>query len=149
LVAFDGASYPLELFVPGSPDDGGHHARQEYEDEAHEKGSKLERTIRTGGGNAFKTRSHAVWYVICEMLRHGVPDSAIVSTLLDKNNRISDHIYDQKDKDPRKYAKKQIAEAKAQIQPKEEPLPEILDAGDDVELPPARGWLLGNIFARR
>ena len=63
-------------------------------------------------------------------------------------NRIPDHIYDQKDKDPRKYAEKQIAEAKTQTQPKQEPLPEVLDAGDDVELPPARGWLFGNIFAR-
>jgi RecA-family ATPase len=83
------------------------------------------------------------------MLRRKAPDSAIISTLLDKNNRISDHIYDQKDKDPRKYVEKQIAEAKAQTQPKQEPLPEILDAGDDLELPPPRGWLFGNIFARK
>jgi AAA domain len=154
LLSFNGASYPLELFPqpeqskPGSPEDGGQHARQEYRDEAHEGENKLEWTIRTGGGNTFETRSHAVWYVICEMLRRKAPDSPIISTLLDKNNRISDHIYDQKDKDPRKYVDKQIAEAKAQTQPKQEPLPEVLDAGDDVELPPARGWLFGNIFAR-
>jgi len=74
------------------------------------------------------------------MLRLGVPKSAIISTLIDKNNRISDHIYDQKDKDPRKYAEKQIAEAKAQTQPKQEPLPEVLDAGDDVELPRVDGF---------
>ena len=92
---------------------------------------------------------NAVWYVICEMLRHGVPDSAIVSTLLDKNNKISDHIYDQQGKDPRKYAEKQVAEGKAEIQAKKEPLPEILDAGDDAQLPPPREWLYGNIFARK
>src|SRR5262249_11427533 len=153
-ISFNEASYPLELFPqpeqskPGSPEDGGQHARQENRDEAHEGESKLERTIRTGG-SGFETRSHAVWYVICAMLRHGVPHSAIVSTLLDKNNKISDHTYEPKDKDSRKYAEKQIAEAKAKIQPKEEPLTEVLGAGDDVELPPARGWLLGNIFARR
>jgi hypothetical protein len=32
LLAFNGASYPLELFVAGTPDDGGHHARQEHAD---------------------------------------------------------------------------------------------------------------------
>jgi hypothetical protein len=32
LLAFNGATYPLELFVPGTPDDGGHHARQEHAD---------------------------------------------------------------------------------------------------------------------
>src|SRR5262249_42790677 len=149
LLSFNGAAYSLETFPlpeqskPGSPDDAGQHARQENRDEAHEGEDKLEWTIRTGGGNAFETRSHAVWYVICEKLRRKIPDSVIVSTLLDKNNRISDHIYDQKDKDPRKYVEKQIAEAKAQTQPKQEPLPEVLDAGDDVELPPARGWLFG------
>src|SRR5215471_11528846 len=153
LLSFNGASYPLDAFPqpeqnkPGSPEDGGQHERQR-DDEAHDKGEdKLDHTIRTGG-KGFETRSHAVWYVICEMLRRKVPDSAIISTLLDKNNRISDHVYDQKDKDPRKYVEKQIAEAKAQTQPKQEPLPEVLDASDDVELPPARGWLLGNIFAR-
>src|SRR5262245_3762307 len=100
LLAFNGASYPLDAFPqpeqnkPGSPEDGGQHERQR-DDEAYDKGEdKLDHTIRTGG-KGFETRSHAVWYVICEMLRHGVPDNAIVSTLLDKNNRISDHIYDQ------------------------------------------------------
>src|SRR5262249_22911547 len=93
LLAFNGANYPLDAFPlpeqskPGSPEDGGQHARQENREEAHEGESKLERTIRTGGGSAFETRSHAVWYVINEMLRGGVPHSAIVSTLLDKHNR--------------------------------------------------------------
>src|SRR5262249_53568195 len=100
LLSFNGASYPLELFPqpeqskPGRTEDAGQHARQEYRDEAHEGENKLEWTIRTGGGNTFETRSHAVWYVICEMLRRKPPDSAIISTLLDKNNRISHHIYD-------------------------------------------------------
>ena len=72
LISFNGATYPLELFPqpeqskPGSPEDGGQHARQEYRDEAHEGENKLEWTIRTGG-SGFETRSHAVWYVICEM----------------------------------------------------------------------------------
>jgi hypothetical protein len=95
MLAFNGASYSLDAFPlpeqnkPGSPEDGGQHARQEYRDEAHEGEDKLEWTIRTGGGNTFETRSHAVWYVICEMLRRKAPDSAIISTLLDRNKGTS------------------------------------------------------------
>ena len=33
LLAFNGGGYPLELFVPGTPEDGGHHARQQEHDE--------------------------------------------------------------------------------------------------------------------
>ena len=90
---------------PGSPADGGHHARQNDEEE------KLEHTIREGeGGNWKGDRSRAVWYVINEMLRRGSPTSTIISTLLDRNNKISAHVYDQAD--PRKYIEKQIAEAR-------------------------------------
>jgi hypothetical protein len=32
---------------------------------------------------------------------------------------------------------------------KPRPLPVILDAGDDLELPPPRAWLLGNVFRRK
>jgi hypothetical protein len=32
---------------------------------------------------------------------------------------------------------------------KNRPLPVVFDAGDDLKLPPAREWLLGNIFCRR
>jgi hypothetical protein len=49
LLEFNGASYPLDAFVPGSPEDGGHHARQEHEDDADGvEGDKLERIIRLG-----------------------------------------------------------------------------------------------------
>ena len=47
LIQFNGASYPLEAFPPpeqtkpGSPEDGGHHARQEHDDR-----DELEWTIR-------------------------------------------------------------------------------------------------------
>jgi hypothetical protein len=43
------------------------------------------------------------------MLRRGSPTSTIISTLLDRNNKISAHVYDQAD--PRRYIEKQIAEA--------------------------------------
>ena len=57
--------------------------------------------------------------MICELLRRGTPPNAIVSILLDRANRISDHIYDQAH--PRTYAERQVAEARAknpQAQPK-------------------------------
>jgi len=121
LLAFNETRYPLEVFVPGSPDDGGHHARQETEDDhagqqAHEGEDKLERIIRLGENSEFKSdRSDAVWWVINEMLRRGYVDRAIVSTLLDHANKISAHVYDQKH--PRQYAERQVAKAKEKVKP--------------------------------
>src|SRR6516165_9595365 len=40
-------------------------------------------------------RSRAVWFVVCAMLRRGDSPQVIVATLLDRNNKISEHIYDQ------------------------------------------------------
>src|SRR5262249_20160643 len=60
LLSINGASYPLESFPlpeqskPGSPEDGGHHARQR-EDEVHQEGDKLERIIRNGESGEFKS----------------------------------------------------------------------------------------------
>jgi hypothetical protein len=111
LIWFNGASYDLHAFPlpeptgPGTPDDGGHHAKDNDNEE------KLERIIRDGpGAGEFESRSHAVWYVINELLRCGCPDRAILSTILSRSNKISDHVYDQKD--PADYAKKQLAKAK-------------------------------------
>jgi hypothetical protein len=122
LISFNDASYSFDAFPPpqseqrepGSPEDGGHHARQE--DQADE--DKLERIIRLGENGEFKgDRSAAVWYVVCEMLRRGSVGSAIVSTLLDRANKISAHIYEQKQ--PRTYAERQVAKAKERIKPTE------------------------------
>jgi hypothetical protein len=87
------------------------------------------------------------------LLRRGFPDRVIVSTLLDHANKISEHVYDQKGQKPRAYAERQVAKAKQKIGTAPEInvtelLSEILDAGDDVEKPPPRGWLYGNLFAR-
>jgi hypothetical protein len=120
-LSFNGVNYPLDAFVPGTPEDGGHHARQEYpEDRAEE--DKLERTIRHGESGEFDgDRSHAVWWAINEMLRRGYLVDTIVSTLLDRNNKISEHVYDQKY--PRKYAERQVAEARGKIKLPAEPKP--------------------------
>ena len=47
------------------------------------------------------------------MLRRGYVTYTIVSTLLDRNNQISQHVYDQSD--PRAYAERQIAKAKEEF----------------------------------
>jgi hypothetical protein len=122
LISFNGASYSFDAFPPpqseqsepGSPEDGGDHARQE--DQADE--DKLERIICLGENGEFKgDRSAAVWWAVNEMLRRGTLGSAIVSTLLDRANKISAHIYEQKQ--PRTYAERQVAKAKAKIKPTE------------------------------
>jgi AAA domain len=77
-----------------------------------EGGDKLERIIRLGENGEFKgDKSNAVWFVVCEMLRQGYVDTSIVSTLLDRANKISVHVYAQPK--PREYAERQIAKAKA------------------------------------
>jgi hypothetical protein len=121
LIDFNNVSYLLNSFPlpngvgeenrPGTPDDDGHHARQQQDEEEQDR---LEWTIRTGGDyREITKRSHGVWYVVNEMLRQGYLSSTIVSTLLDTNNKISDHIYDQQD--PSGYAKKQVDSAKKAI----------------------------------
>jgi hypothetical protein len=116
LLAFNEASYALNAFPsqvaeeinrPGTPDDGGHHARQPDDEED----DKLEWTIRTGGEyRDIGKRSHGVWYVVNEMLRCGYMPKVVVATLLDRNNKISEHVYDQAN--PFEYAEKQVAAAK-------------------------------------
>jgi hypothetical protein len=146
LLVFNGASYPWDAFGPGTPEDGGHHARQEHEDEgqseqgAHEGGGdKLDRIIRDGESGEFDgDRSRAVWWAINEMLRRRYVDRSIVSTLLDHNNKISDHVYSQKQ--PRQYAERQVAEAKKKFKPKTkvEVLPETQWFGERAApIPPA------------
>src|SRR5262249_13203151 len=91
------------------PEDGGQHARQ-YPDE-----DELERAIRDGEGGRYDgDRSRAVWFVINEMLRLGYLRQTIKSTLLYHNNRISEHIYDQKG-DKGAYVDRQITKAIKEI----------------------------------
>jgi hypothetical protein len=117
LIKFNGSSYGLEAFPlpeqtkPGSPEDGGHHARQPADEDEEDK---LDWTIKTGGDyQEVGKRSEGVWYVICEMLRRGYLGSTIEAVLLDQSNMISAHIYDQNES--RKYVKRQIAKAKKEI----------------------------------
>ena len=120
--------------------------RQETQQEAHEgyaDGSahpegvdKLEWTIRHCDAPVTK-RSEPVWWVVNEMLRRNYLDSTIISTLLDKNNKISDHVYAQSQ--PRKYAEDQVKKAKKKVTPtgtKIEVLPESQWIGEKPATPP-------------
>ena len=141
LLSVNDVSHPLGAFPPanteqtkpGSPEDGGQHARQNDEED------KLERIIRDGESGQFGgDRSRAVWWVINEMLRRGSPTSTIVSTLLDRSNRISQHVYDQSD--PRAYAERQIAKAKEEFtsrtKAKSKSLPQSQWLGERLAAPP-------------
>jgi Virulence-associated protein E len=98
------------------PEDGEHHARQNVEEEDWDK---LERIIRNGEphgdahGEFGGDRNRAVWWVICEMFRRGYSARTIVSKILDRTNKISDHVYDQNN--PRRYAEKQVRDARKKI----------------------------------
>jgi len=128
----DAKKAQAEQSKPGTPEDGGQHARQADEED------KLERTIREGEGGRFHCdHSRAVLFVACEMVRRDYVDSAIRSTLLDRNNRISDHIYRQSN--PREYVERQIARAK-ELEPKsrDKALPQSQFFGEKpAELPAA------------
>jgi predicted P-loop ATPase len=70
----------------------------------------LDDVIRAGEQGFFGgDRSNAVWWVVNEMLRRGDTPNAIVATLLDRNNKISEHVYDQAN--PGDYAWKQVTKA--------------------------------------
>jgi hypothetical protein len=72
----------------------------------------LDDIIRNGEGSKFGgDRSRAVWWVVNELIRRGQTDDEIVSILLNQSNRISDHVYDQK-QDAEKYARRQIEKAR-------------------------------------
>src|SRR6516165_3569745 len=78
------------------------------------------------------------------MLRRGYLEPTIESTLLDRANKISAHIYDQPN--PRSYVKKQIADARAKVRPtvEAEVLPASQWFGD--KRPPLPPQLVKGIF---
>jgi hypothetical protein len=78
---------------PGSPEDGGHHARSDSDED------ELWQAINTEW--PVGQRSERVWWVINEMFRRGYRSAFILAVLLDKKNKISAHIYDQSGQTPR------------------------------------------------
>jgi hypothetical protein len=80
----------------------------------HNRKLDLDDLIKNGEQGHFGgDRSRAVWFVINELLRRGDPDNAIIAVLLDRGNRISEHIYDQPN--PPDYARRQVESARRAI----------------------------------
>jgi hypothetical protein len=81
----------------------------------HKKRSRkldLDDIIKNGEQKLFNgDRSRAVWFVIHQMLRRGDDDNAITAVLLDHNNKISEHVYDQAN--PPGFVRRQIAKARS------------------------------------
>lgn len=74
----------------------------------------LDKLIKDGCGQDFGgDRSRAVWYVINQLLKQGRATDDIVTILLDRDNGISAHIYDQLR--PDEYARQQVEKAQAQF----------------------------------
>jgi hypothetical protein len=117
LLWFNGAAYDIKVFPlpkPGDKKGKGKKAKAKSRpSDRDDEWDQLERAVKYCDVPDGQTRSHVVWYVINEMLRRGFIEEAIVKTLLNKDNRISDHVYDQMN--PQSYAERQIAEAKRRI----------------------------------
>jgi Virulence-associated protein E-like domain len=105
LLWFDDVSYPLaafpkeELKKPEKPEKPKKAAGREADVLA----QAISESVPKG------ERSEAVWAVVNEMLRRGYRKEAIVQVLLDRNNGISEHIYDQSK--PHEYAARQVEQA--------------------------------------
>jgi hypothetical protein len=70
----------------------------------------LDSLIRDGCGDDFGgDRSRAVWYVVNQLLKQGKSADAVVAVLLDRDNGISAHVYDQSN--PEAYARRQVEKA--------------------------------------
>src|SRR6516165_6999188 len=103
LLAFNGASYPLELFVPGTPDDGGHHARQEHADNERRAAVDVdalrvsERIKNLISGiddpeHQYPSRSERVRAVLTAMVSAGCTDEQMAAVMLDKSLPIGEHV---------------------------------------------------------
>ena len=74
----------------------------------------LDEVIRHGRYDLFGSdRLNAVRFVVNGLIRQHKTEDEIVAVLLDKDNRISDHVYDQKD--AQEYARRQVARAREAV----------------------------------
>jgi predicted P-loop ATPase len=113
LIWFEDTAYKLEAFSePAGADKQTKKTKGDKKAAPASSDDKLEAAICERGVPKGE-RSERVWHVVCEMLRRGYLQDAIVKVLLDRDNGISDHICDQSD--PRDYAKRQVEHAKNKI----------------------------------
>ena len=76
-----------------------------------EADSKVLRFIKDGPG-AGADRSDAVYYVCCELCRRDWSNADILSVLLNRDYRISDHLYEQTGRSPEEQARRFLAQAR-------------------------------------
>jgi hypothetical protein len=107
LLHFNGVSCRLEDF----PAPAAEVAAEVSEDAAID--DEIERLIKDGAP-AGSDRSRSVFKVVLAMLRRGYYEDDIVKVLLDRKNKISDHIYDQSD--PEAYARRQFKQGVKEIE---------------------------------
>jgi len=68
------------------------------------------------GKHSYKQdRSGAVLAVVLLLVRCGWSDEEILATILDRDNRISDHIYEQNGRTPQEYAQRQVDRARKKV----------------------------------
>ncbi|SED42479.1 AAA domain-containing protein [Rhizobiales bacterium GAS191] len=131
LLEFNDVSYLLdtfppgtpEAFVPGTPDDGGHHARQQHFEECQAAidvdslpvSDRIKDLIR--GINdpeyVYESRSEAVFAVVMAMLGAKCPDQQIQGIMFDKHLPIGAHVREQSR--PVDYLVRQVRHALAKI----------------------------------
>ena len=90
---------------------GGREDGQGGQDEERRSSTSTTSSKNGEGGLFAGDRSAAVWFVINQLIRQNTPDADIVAVLLDQNNKISEHVYDQPN--PQDYAVRQVAQAHA------------------------------------
>ena len=76
-----------------------------------EANSKVLCYIKEGPG-ADADRSDAVYYVCCELCRRNWSDADILSVVLNRDHRISDHLYDQTGRSPEDQARRFLMQAR-------------------------------------
>jgi len=114
---------PLESVDFDTADDGEESAAgYDQDDDDQDRGDdrqasdedELERTIRDGGGNRHgPSRSEAVFFVACELVRRGKTNEQIADILCDLKNGISESIREAKD--PRRATLRQAAKARKKV----------------------------------
>ena len=124
LLNFNGVSYPLDAFVPGAPEDGGHHARQQehkrdgraaVDVDALPVSDRIKSLIRgiNDPEHIYESRSEAVFAVVMAMLSAKCFDQQIQDVMFDKCLPIGEHVREQPN--PVDYLVRQIRHALAKI----------------------------------
>jgi hypothetical protein len=107
----------------------------------------LEALLYVPGKGSYPSRSELHFAFLTAALRARVSEETIVDACLDpaRGGGIFEHC---RENGGRAFVERQIKQARDEV---EEVIKELgeWDAGDVTEAPPPRGWLLGNIFARK